>query len=183
MAYTIAQTAGKRATSGWPILMPTDSDHAMPGNDPANTGHTVPSVQVVSVLHDDPRLLIGAGTIAGHTAHEAGLTEEVQEHLVIATQEACGEVFAHAAPNPKLPPEVTVTASRFPDRLQITVELSIGMPSMQVNSALEKARGGDGKHSGKLVNEGLVDHVQRETRDGRPSIVLVKYYRPVKHKA
>jgi hypothetical protein len=29
----------------------------------------------------------------------------------------------------------------------------------------------------------LVDRVDRETRDGRPAIVLVKYYRTVKSKA
>jgi anti-sigma regulatory factor (Ser/Thr protein kinase) len=183
MAYTIAQTAGKRATSAWPILMPTDSDQLFPGDQPAQAGYTVPSVQVVSTLHDDPRLLIGAGAIAGHTAHEAGLTEEVQEHLAIATQEACGEVFALAPADRKLPSEVTVTASRFPDRLQITVELSASVTGTEVSSASKKAAAGDGKHGGKLLDERLVDHVQRETRDGRPSIVLVKYYRPVKHKA
>jgi hypothetical protein len=170
MAYTIAQTAGRRATSGWPILMPTDSDHAVPGDEPAHAGHTVPSMQVVSTLHDDPRLLIGAGAIAGHTAHEAGMTEQVQEHLAIATQEACGEVFALAQPDPKSPPVVTVTASRFSDRVQITVESSIAGANAE-------------KRGGKWLNERLVDDVRRETRDGRPSIVLVKYYRPVKHKA
>ncbi len=183
MAYTIAQTAGKRATSAWPILMPTDSDRAVPGDQPAHAGYTVPSVQVVSTLHDDPRLLTGAGAIASHTAHEAGLTEQVQEHLAIATQEACGEVFALVHSDPKLPPEVTVTASRFPDRMQVTVELSVGVTSAEVNSASKKAAAGDGKQGGNLLDERLVDHVQRETRDGRPSIVLVKYYRPVKHKA
>lgn len=182
MAYTIAQTAGKRATSAWLILMPTDSDRAFPGDQPAHAGYTVPSVQVVSTLHDDPRLLIGAGAIAGHTAHEAGLTEQVQEHLAIATQEACGEVFALAPADPKLPSEVTVTASRFPDRLQITVELSVGVTGTE-SAASKKASAGDGKQGGRLLDERLVDHVQRETRNGRPSIVLVKYYRPVKHKA
>jgi len=183
MAYTIAQTAGKRATSAWPILMPTDSDYAFPGDQPAHAGYTVPSVQVISTLHDDPRLLIGAGAIAGHTGHEAGLTEQTQEHLALATQEACGEVFALALPDPTLPPEVTVTASRFPDRLQITVELSVGAASTEVSFASKNAGAGDGKQGGKLLDERLVDHVQRETRNGRPSIVLVKYYQPIKHKA
>jgi len=178
MAYTIAQTAGKRATSAWLILMPTNFDHALPGDQPAHAGYTVPSVLVVGTLHDDPRLLIGAGAIAGHTAYEAGLTEQVQEHLAIATQEACGEVFALAHPDPKLPPEITVTASRFPDRVQIRVELSIAAASAEAGS-----QNTAGKQGGKLLNEGLVDHVQRETHQGRPAIVLVKYYRPAKHKA
>lgn len=169
MAYTIAQTAGKRATSGWPILMPTDSDHAAPG-DPAHTGYTVPSVQIVGTLHDDPRLLIGASVIAWHAAQEAGLTGQIQEHLATATKEACVEIFGLAQPDPKSPPEVAVTASRFPDRVEIAVELSI-------------APAGAERQGGKRLNEGLVDRVDRETHDGRPSIVLVKYYRPVKHKA
>jgi anti-sigma regulatory factor (Ser/Thr protein kinase) len=163
--------------------MPTDSDHAVPGDQPANAGYGVPSVQVISTLHDDPRLLIGAGAIAGHTAHEAGLAEQVQEHLAIATREACSEVFALAHPDEKQPPEVTVTASRFSDRLQVTVELSVGVASTEVNSAPKKASTGDGKQGGKRLDERLLDQVRRETHDGRPSIVLVKYYRAVKHKA
>ncbi len=183
MAYTIAQTAGKRATSAWLILMPTNFDHALPGDQPAHAGYTVPSVQVVGTLHDDPRLLIGAGAIAGHTAHEAGLTEQVQEHLAIATQEACGEVFALAPADPKLPSEVIVTASRFPDRLQITVELSVGVTSSSLPPRFPSPAPVFFEAALTSVLERLVDHVQRETRDGRPSIVLVKYYRPVKHKA
>jgi anti-sigma regulatory factor (Ser/Thr protein kinase) len=183
MAYTIAQTAGKRATSAWLILMPTDSDHAVPGDERAAAGYRVPSVQIVSTLEDDPRLLIGAAAIAGHAAQEAGLAEQIQEHLATATKEACVEVFALAQPDPKSPPMVTVTASRFPDRVQITVELSIGVTGTEGSSASKKATAGDGKQSGKLLDERLVDHVERETRDGRPCIVLVKYYRPVKHKA
>lgn len=178
MAYTIAQTAGKRATSGWPIPMPTDSDHASSG-----AGYTVPAVQIISTLHDDSRLLIGAGTIAGHSAHEAGLTEQVQEHLATATKEACGEIFALAQPDPESPPVVTITASRFPDRVQITVELSIAATNNEAGPGSKKAADRNEKQGGKRLNEGLVDHVQRETHDGRPSIVLVKYFRPVKSKA
>jgi hypothetical protein len=170
MAYTIAQTAGKRATSAWLILMPTDSDHAVPGDERAAAGDRVPSVQIVSTLEDDPRLLIGAAAIAGYAAQEAGLAAQIQEHLATATKEACVEVFALAQPDPKSPPMVTVTASRFPDRVQITVELSIAA----ANAA---------KQDGRRLNEGLVDHIQREMHEGRPAIVLVKYYRPVKHKA
>jgi hypothetical protein len=170
MAYTIAQTAGKRATSGSPIPMPTDSDRAFP-EDQGRTGYTAPSVQIVSTLHDDPRLLTGASIIAWHAAHEAGLTEQIQEHLATATKEACVEIFALAQPDPKSPPEVTVTASRFPDRVQVTVESSVALASAGEKPGV------------KLLDEGLVDHVQRETHDGRPSIVLVKYYRSVKSKA
>ena len=183
MAYTIAQTAGKHATSAWLILMPTDSDHAVPGDQGAHTGYTVPSVQIVSTLDDDPRLLIGAGAIAAHAAREAGLIEQVQQHLATATKEACGEVFALAHPAPKLPRELTVTASRFPDRVQITVELSIAATNAEAPSDSTKAAPGDGKRGRKLVEGGLVDHVEWETHDGRPAMVLVKYYRPVKSKA
>jgi len=183
MAYTIAQTAGKRATSGWPILMPTDPDHTAPGDERAAAGYTVPAVQIVSVLEDDPRLLIGAAAIAWHTAQEAGLAEQAQEHLATATKEACGEVFALAHPDPKAPPVVTVTASRFPDRVEISVQLSAAVADGTVDSHSKKDAAPGGKHEGKRVEDGLVDHIQRETHDGRPSIVLVKYYRAVKHKA
>ncbi len=182
MAYTIVQTAGKRATSGWPILMPTDSDHTASGDQRAEIGYTVPAVQIVSTLDDDPRLLIGAGTIAGHAAQEAGLTERAQEHLITATTEACDEVFALAHPDPQSPPALTLTASRFPDRVEIAVELTTAPTDGKAGSTAKKATARDG-HGGKPVEDGLVDHVRRETHDGRPSIVLVKYYRPVKSKA
>jgi anti-sigma regulatory factor (Ser/Thr protein kinase) len=183
MAYTIARSAGKRATSGSPILMPTDSDHAASGSQGSQAGRMAPSVQIVIALHNDPRLLIGAGVIAGHAAQHAGLTEPAQEHLATATTEACGEMFALARPDQKSPPVVNVTASRFPDRVEITVELSIGPTSPKASSRSKKATARGGKQSGKLLDERLVDQVQRETRDGRPSIVLVKYCRPVKSKA
>ena len=165
MAYTIAQTAGRRATSGWQSLMPTDSEH------------TTPVVQIVSWLHNDSRLLIGAGVIAGHSAQQAGLPEEAQEHLATATKEACGELLSLAGSDPKSPAEVHVTASRFADRIEITIQLSIAPAH-----AGHHPDGRDGKHGDKLMKEGLVDEVQRGTRDGRPSIVLIKYCRPVKSK-
>jgi hypothetical protein len=183
MAYTIARSAGRRATSGSPILMPTDSDHAASGSQGSQAGRMVPPVQIVIALHNDPRLLIGAGVIAGHSAQHAGLTERAQEDLATATTEACGEVFGLARPDPKLPPVVNVTASRFPDRVEVTVKLSSAPTSAKAGSRSKKATARGGKQSGKLLDEGLVDQVQRDTHDGRPSIVLVKYCRPVKSKA
>jgi anti-sigma regulatory factor (Ser/Thr protein kinase) len=142
-----------------------------------------PAVQIVSVLHNDPRLLIGAATIAGHAAHEAGFDEAAQEHLGTATKEACGEVFAFASPNSKPAPLVNLTASRFPDRIEILVELSMAPAKAKAGARSKKAAGRDGKRTGRGLDEGLVDQVQRETRDGRPAIVLTKYCRPVKFKA
>jgi hypothetical protein len=167
MAYTTAQNAGKRATSGSQTLMPTDSDH------------TAPVVQIVGWLHNDPRLLIGAGVIAGHSAQQAGLPETAQEHLAAATTGACGEVLALAGPNPKSSPEVHVTASRFADRIEIAIQLSVAAAGAKAGAHLD---GRDGKHTDKLLKDGLVDEVQRETRDGRPCIVLIKYCRTVKSK-
>jgi len=175
MAYTIAQNAGKRATSGSPRLMATDSDHASSGHPGAQPGHSVPSVQIVSNLHNDPRLLIGAEVIAGHAGREAGLAETAQEHLVRATRAACDEILALADADIQSPPEVNFVASRFPDRIEITVELSI--------APHKRGDARDGKHNRKLLDDGLVDQVLRETREGRPAIVLTKYCRPVKSKA
>jgi hypothetical protein len=175
MAYTIAQNAGKRATSGSPKLMATDSDHPASSHHSAPSGHSVPAVRIVSNLHNDARLLIGAEAIAGHTGREAGLAETAQEHLATATKAACDEIFSLADADAKSPPEVNLTASRFPDRIEITLELSIAPENRGV--------GRDGKYSHKLLEDGLVDQVQRETRDGRPAIVLTKYCRPVKSTA
>jgi len=179
MAYTTARSAAKHATSGSPTLMATDSDYADSVGQRAQPGHTVPAVQIVSLLDDDPRLLIGAGAIASHTAQEAGLSETAQEHLVTATKEGCAEIFALAHPDPQSPASATLTASRFPDRIEIAIELSVD----SATAHSRKAAPADGKPSHKQVDERLVDQVHRETRDGRPSVVLVKYCRPVKSKA
>jgi len=180
MAYTIALTAGKRASSGWQSLMPTDSDHANPGNRRPEDGHTVPLVTIASTLHNDERLVAGAGVIAFHAAQQAGLGEPAQEHLSAATIQACGEIFAATHADSKSPAEVNLTASRFADRIEIAIELSHGAEHSSGHSRTTHEH--DGSH-GKKLDEGLVDRVERETRDGRPAIVLVKYYRPVKSKA
>lgn len=180
MAYTIARTAGKRATSGSPILMATDSDHAASAGPKAQVSRMGPAVQIVGTLHNDPRLLTGAGAIAGHAAQHAGLPERMQEDLATATTRACGEIFGLVRPDPKSPLVVNLTASRFPDRVEITVELSAAPAKTKAGSRPRKATVRGTKQSGKLFDGGLVDHVERETRDGRPSILLVKYCRPVK---
>lgn len=182
MAYTIVRSAGKHATSGSPTLMATDSDHAASGGQRAQPDHTVPAVQIVRIFHDDPRLLIGVGAVASHTAQQADLSELVQEQLATAAVEACGEIFALAHPNHEPPPVVTLTASRFPDRIEIAVASSMILKSAEAGFHAKKAGTHDGTHAGKRL-DGLVDEVQRETRDGRPSIVLVKYCRAVKSKA
>jgi hypothetical protein len=181
MAYTIAQTAGKRANSGSQNLMPTDSDHAAPGDRRPEDGHTMPVVKIVSSLHNDARLVAGAGVIAFHTAQQAGLAEAAQEHLSSATTQACEEVFALANADPKSLAELNLTASRFSDRIEIAIELSDAPAQAHTHS--KNAHEHDGRHGGKVLDEGLVDRVERETRNGRPAIVLVKYYRPVKSKA
>ena len=181
MAYTIAQTAGKRASSGWQSLMPTDPDHANPANRTPEDGHTTPIVRIVSTLHDDSRLVTGAGVIAFHAAQQAGLGEPAQEHLSAATIQACDEVFAATHADAKSPAELHLTASRFADRIEIAIESSHG--AEHSGGHAKRTHGRDGEHSSKPLDEGLVDRVERETRDGRPAIVLVKYYRPVKSKA
>jgi anti-sigma regulatory factor (Ser/Thr protein kinase) len=181
MAYTIAQTAGKRAKSGWQILMPTDHDASRGRKSEA--GHTSPVVQIVSTLHNDPRLLTGAGVIAGHSAQQAGLSERAQKQLAAATTEACDELLALARPDPTSPPEVNLTASRFPDRVEITVELSVAPANAKAGPRSTRATVRGGRHTDKLLDDRLVDQVQRETRDGRPCIVLVKYSGSVKSKA
>jgi len=178
MAYTIVRSAGRRATSGSPILMATDSDHAASGDQGSQPGHAARPVQIVSILHNDPRLLIGVAVVAGHTAQQAGLTERAQQDFATAATEACAELFALAHPDPKSPPVVILTASRFPDRVEIAVELPVAAANAKAGSRSRKAAAGSGKQSGKLLDEGLVDQVQRETHDGRPSILLVKYFRP-----
>ncbi|HEX4002202.1 MAG TPA: hypothetical protein VHX36_06100 [Candidatus Acidoferrales bacterium] len=160
--------------------MPTDPDRSAPQGGQSDAGHAALAVQIVSTLHNDPRLLIGAGVIAGHSAQQAGLSETAQDHLAAATTQACLEVFALAGADPKSPAELNMKASRFPDRIEIAIALSAVPAKPEAHSQRTQERGG--KHPGKLLDEGLVDRVQRETRDGRPTIVLVKYCRPVKSK-
>ena len=181
MAYTIAQIAGKRANSGSQNLMPTDSDHPSPGNRRPEDGHTMPVVRIVSTLHNDPRLVAGAGIIAFHAAQQAGLAEPAQEHLSAATVQACDEVFASSHADATSPAEVNLTASRFGDRIEIAIMLSTS--AEQSGGDSKGPHEHDGKHSNKPLDEKLVDRVERETRDGRPTIVLVKYFRPVKLRA
>ncbi|HUA01569.1 MAG TPA: hypothetical protein VMB02_14635 [Candidatus Aquilonibacter sp.] len=159
--------------------MGAEFDHTHSADSGFPSGHLPQAVQVISTLHNDPRLLVGAGTVASHAAEQAGFSEQAQQDLGTATTEACDEVFGMAEADSGVAPAVSLTATRFLDRVEIRVELS----TSGAKHGSKRMHGHDGRPGHERLEDGLVDHVQRETHEGRPSIMLVKYARTTKSKA
>jgi hypothetical protein len=161
--------------SALPIPMTTNPHAASVGASSQLLPGTSP-VQIVCTLHNDPRLLIGAGLIAAHAAKHAGFPESVQENLRKATIETCGELFTSGSEKPKAPATVKLLVARFHDRVVVTLELSAAAKETAAG-AKRTAKAASPKQSapsdGNLAS--FVDEVHRETREGHPVITLVKY--------
>jgi anti-sigma regulatory factor (Ser/Thr protein kinase) len=166
MVCTIARIAERPATCNSLKQMNTDG------------------ARIECTLDNDGRLILAVGTVVGHTAQRAGLSDEVQRCLAAAVVQACRETFAvvnnHGGPSQQ-DSSIRITAVDFPDRVEVTIEYS---GDELARSALDSVRRcgveepKDGASS--LPQDALPDRVQCETSHGRSRMTLVKYHGPVK---
>jgi anti-sigma regulatory factor (Ser/Thr protein kinase) len=159
--------------------MTTNSDRAASANKINQAAQSAPTIRIQCTLHNDPRLIVGASAIAAHVAQHGGLSERAQEDLAAAAIEACREVFRL---RPKRDSLLTgqLTASSFPDRVEVSVESSAARGRVGPAPRAKRPTKGAAAKKGKAFASTLVDDVRWETREGRARITLVKYCGAVK---
>jgi anti-sigma regulatory factor (Ser/Thr protein kinase) len=160
--------------------MTTNSDRAASANKINQAAQAAPTIRIQCTLHNDLRLIVGASAIAAHVAQHGGLSERAQEDLATAAIEACREVFRL---RPKRDSLLTgqLTASSFPDRVEVSVESSAARGRVgPAPRGKRPTKGAAAAKKGKAFAGALVDDVRRETREGRACITLVKYCGAVK---
>lgn len=105
-------------------------------------------------LHNDPRLIAGVAALVAHVARRAGFSERAENDFSTAAVEACQKTFLQLASQAGPPGSIALAVADFSDRVEITIESSAKALSLE---------------------RSLVDRVERETRDGRSRVTLVKY--------
>lgn len=152
MAFTIARTAGKLATSP---------------SRPATVSADPQSFQLE--IDSDPRLASAAGGAARFVSELAGLESSESQRFQKAVVTACLEAFQRLGATHL---HVTVTTTRFPDRIEVSLAYRPASPAT-------KDPGGNtasGKPASNSSLEG-VDQIQREVHGSAAVIRLTKYLR------
>lgn len=150
MACTIARTAGKLATF------------------PSRAATVTADPKVFELQIDpDPRLAAAAGGVARYLSETLGLDSKAVFALQDSVVAACLDAFRRLA---GAHPHLTVTATRFPDRIEVALAYQI-KSSATMNLAPSSMPGVTGS---KPSLHG-VDRVQREARDGLAVTRLTKY--------
>jgi hypothetical protein len=127
-------------------------------------------------LHNDPRLIMGLGALAGRAALHAGLSNQEQEDLSAAAAQACRETFSGLDLTKNPAAAIRVLVAHLADRIEVRVE------SAEEPTARHR---GIGKNAAAAQRESsmegrLVDRVQFETGEGHSRITLVKFCRASK---
>jgi anti-sigma regulatory factor (Ser/Thr protein kinase) len=142
-----------------------------------------PNARIECTLHNDPRLIAGVAAMVAHVARRAGLSERAGEDVSTAAAEACREAFLRCNRQGAPSSPIKLAIADFSDRVEVTIESSGGALPAAGPPALRKgAAAKAGKKIGKPLGGDLVDRVERETRDGRSRVTLVKYCHAAKHR-
>ena len=152
MAFTIARTAGKLAT--YPSR-------------PATVTADPKSFQVQ--IDSDARLAAAAGGVARYVSESAGLESRESSEFQKAVVAACVEAFKLLGGTH---PHVTVTTTRFPDRIEVSLTYQPASPATKDSDG----SAGPGKPANDSAIKG-VDQLQREVREGSSTTRLTKYLR------
>jgi hypothetical protein len=133
------------------------------------------TLRIECTLHNDPRLILGLGALAGRAALHAGLSDQEQEDLSAAAEQACRETFSGLDPGKNPAAVIKVFVAHLADRIEVRVE-SAEEPTAR--------RGGIDRNAAAVQHENsrsmegrLVDRVQFETGEGHSRITLVKFCR------
>ena len=152
MAFTIARTAGKLAT--------------FPSR-PATVTAEPKSFQVQ--VDCDARLAAAAGGAARYVSESAGLESSESIQFQKAVVAACIEAFKLLGGTH---PHVTVTTTRFPDRIEVSLTYQPASPATKNSDG----GAGPGKPASNSALKG-VDQMQQDVRDGTATTRLTKYLR------
>jgi len=136
----------------------------------------IPGSLAECTLHNDPRLIAGAGALAGHMARLAGLPERAQEDLDGAIAEACRQAFQMSGRQGRGRATIHLAVARFPDRVEVAVEFSTAKrAAVRTGPRRGRVRAGRADRIATPPASMLVDRVERTTHDGRSRMTLVKY--------
>jgi anti-sigma regulatory factor (Ser/Thr protein kinase) len=135
-----------------------------------------PNARIQCTLQNDPRLIAGVAAVVAHVARRAGLSGRAEEDVSTAAAEACREAFL-LCNRPGAPSSsIQLAIADLSDRVEVTIESSGGaLPAAGPPAPLKGAAAKAGKGIGKPLGGDLVERVERETRDGRTRVTLVKY--------
>ena len=114
--------------------------------------------------------------MVAHVARRAGLSERAQASISAAAAEACRETFLLLDKQAGAPSSIKLVAADFADRVEVTIESSArALPAVGPHTPRESAATRAGEGIGKPLGGNLMDRVERETRNGRSRVTLVKY--------
>ena len=165
MVCTIVRIAERPATCKSPKQMNTDA------------------ARIECTLDNDARLILAVGTVVGHTAERAGLSEQVQQCLAAAAVQACHEIFAVVNNNggqPRQDSSIHLASMDFPDRVEVTIEYAgEKLPSSSLDAVRHCGTQEAKEGASRLPQDSQPDRVQCETSQGRSRMTLIKYHGPV----
>jgi hypothetical protein len=124
-------------------------------------------------LHNDPRLIIGLGALAGRAALHVGLSDQEQEDLSAAVVQACRDAFSSLDLTKNPAAAIKVVVAHLADRIEVRVE-SEEKPRARHGGIGKSAAAARHENPGSMEGR-LVDRVQFETGEGHSRITLVKF--------
>ncbi len=126
---------------------------------------------------NDARLIAGSAAVVAHIARRAGFHERVQGDLATAAISACCEIFLSARALGHSAPIVRLSASHFPDRVEVFLEILKGGRRAPRRGAglLQKAASQLTENIRKSFEGIPVDRVECDAPDGRPVVTLTKF--------
>ena len=132
-----------------------------------NTEHTRTQLK----LSRDERLLAGVRGAVEHVANRHGLTEEERVDLGVAAGQACRAAMIQLDEAGSL---CDVIIDDYEDRVEVSVENPRHPKSAKINSSLSLAAVPIEEREAEMKKR--VDRIDRDTRNGRERVILVKYF-------
>ena len=123
-------------------------------------------------LGRDERLLAGVRAAVEHVANRHGLTVEERVDLGVAAGQACRAALIQQDEPGSL---CDVIIDDYEDRVEVSVESPRHPQSAKINSSLGSLAGMPLEERETEMKK-RVDRVDRDTRNGRERVILVKYF-------
>lgn len=127
-------------------------------------------------LANDARLIAGSAAVVVHIARRAGFPERAQGDLATAAIGACCEIFLSARALGHTAPVVRLSASHFPDRVEVTFEVLKGERPARLEPASSQKAAAKLAENLRKSFEGIpVDRVECAAPEGRPVVTLTQF--------
>ena len=130
--------------------------------EPAGMAPVIPSLRtgrIECTFDNDLRLMTSLGAVVSHAAKRAELSEKTQEDVAHAAVEASREMLVSANGNTSGASKTKIIVEEFSDRLEVTIESSVGARPEAIRKRLEGTP---------------TDRVQCDGREGLVRVTLVK---------